>query len=173
MHPLRRSASGPRHSACASWVEMLSAPTLRPDLSSTRPYASAGPRQSSSSTSRRLSENRRYPRTQVTIISAANCRLRNRGARQTRIRSPYQMPRPEVATLPSRRFIRSIRASLDLERAIEVVAIGGPEPHRDNGSEKLPRGRYPGLARTRYFLPTSGTISTVILRKPSFGLGAG
>src|SRR5882762_8234659 len=54
----------------------------------------------SSSTSRRLSENRRYHRTQVTIISAANWRLRNKGTRRNPIRSPYQIPSPEVATLP-------------------------------------------------------------------------
>src|SRR3989442_15918044 len=54
----------------------------------------------SSSTSRRLSENRRYHRTQVTIISAANWRLRNKGTRRNPIRSPYQIPSLEVATLP-------------------------------------------------------------------------
>src|SRR5437773_2151610 len=60
----------------------------------------------SSSTSRRLSENRRYHRTHVTIISAANWRLRNKGARQNPIRSPYQIPRPEVATLPFLQFLQ-------------------------------------------------------------------
>jgi len=34
-------------------------------------------------------------------------------------------------------------------------------------------GRYPGLEWMRYFFPASLTISTVILRKPSFELTAG
>src|SRR5689334_3939682 len=57
----------------------------------------------SSSTSRRLSENRRYQRTQVTIISAANCRFRNGGFWQNFIRSPYQIRHTEAATLPDNR----------------------------------------------------------------------
>jgi hypothetical protein len=55
----------------------------------------------SSSTSRRLSEKRRYQRTQVTIISAANCRFWNRTPLQDLVGSTYQIPGAEVATLPT------------------------------------------------------------------------
>src|SRR5882762_4998654 len=67
----------------------------------------------SSSTSRRLSENRRYHRTQVTIISAANWRLRNKGTRRNPIRSPYQIPSLEVATLPCREIVKLIDEHYD------------------------------------------------------------
>ncbi len=40
-------------------------------------------------------------------------------------------------------------------------------------SQKTLLGRYPGRARMRYFLPTSLTTSTLILRNPSLGLVAG
>jgi hypothetical protein len=67
-----------------------------------RPSASTLLQHYRSSTSRRLSENRRYQRTQVTIISAANCRFRNGGFWQNFIRSPYQIRHTEAATLPAR-----------------------------------------------------------------------
>ena len=47
----------------------------------------------------RLKENRRYHRTQVTMISAANYLFRNRDVWQTFIRSRYQTAALEVATL--------------------------------------------------------------------------
>jgi hypothetical protein len=51
----------------------------------------------SSSTSRKLSENRMYQRTQVTITAGSNCRLRNSAGRQEPIASHYQT---KAATLP-------------------------------------------------------------------------
>src|SRR5689334_12727459 len=50
-----------------------------------------------SSTSRKLSENRKYQRTQVTITAGSNCRFRNNAGRLDLIPSPYQI---QAATLP-------------------------------------------------------------------------
>src|SRR6267378_4270917 len=77
----------------------------------------------SSSTSRRLSENRRYHRTQVTIISAANWRLRNKGTRRNPIRSPYQIPSLEVATLPADLIVSVVPPA-----EAHMAVIEGDEP---------------------------------------------
>src|SRR6476469_7948776 len=55
-------------------------------------WSTARPRSAmSSSKSRRLRQNRRYQRTQVTITSGSNLRFQNNGGREDLIASPYQI----------------------------------------------------------------------------------